>query len=158
MNITLIIIALLLFSLAFVTKRRWGLLGLALVAGSIISASWSSYVTTALQTQGIKLLSPPLNVVVAVCLIILPALILLFVGPKYHKKWQRVTGSLLFAALATLLIAIAIFREAPNLMADSQVGALATQAYPLIIVVGVIVAIVDTVMAHWPQKGRHSSD
>lgn len=158
MNITLLIIMLILLAVVYLSKRRYGLLGLALIAGSIISASWSTYVTVMLQLQGVRLLSPPLNVVVAIVLLLLPVVFLLFVGPTYRKKWQKISGSLLFAILATLLIAAAIMRETPSLMADSQVGAIATQAYPLIIVVGVTVAIVDTVMAHRPKKGKKSAD
>lgn len=158
MNITLIIIALVLFAVMYITKRRYGLLALAMVAGSIISASWSGYVTTLLQDQGVKLLSPPLNVVVAVVLIILPAVFLLFVGPKYRQKWQQITGSLLFALLGTLLIAVAISRETPTAIADNQVAVMAAQAYPLIIVIGVTVAIIDTMLAHMPKKGRSSLD
>lgn len=134
------------------------MLGLALVAGSIISASWSGYVTTLLQGQGIELLSPPLNVVVAVVLILLPAIFLLFVGPKYHKKWQQILGSLLFSLLGTLLITVAISRESPQVITDNQVAVMAAQSYPLIIVIGVALAIVDTIVAHLPKKGKKSDD
>lgn len=158
MNITLIILALILFAAAYASKRRYGLLALALVAGSIISASWTAYVTLSLQTQGIKLLSPPLNVVVAIILIVLPAVFLLVAGPKYHKSMQRVAGSVLFALLGTLLIVVAIMREAPDLMADSPIGAVVTDAYALVIVVGVTLAIMDTVMAHLPRKRKNSGD
>ena len=158
MNITLIILALLLFFTAYVSKRRYGLAGLALVAGSIISASWTSYVTIALQEQGIRLLSPPLNVVVAIILIILPAIFLLVVGPKYHKKMQKILGSVLFALLGILLIIMAIMREAPDLMSDGQVGSMVTDSYAFIIVIGVTFAIIDTVMAHLPRKGKKSDD
>jgi hypothetical protein len=158
MNITLIIIALILFVIIYTTKRRYGLLALAVVAGSIISASWSTYVTAVLQLQGVKLLSPPLNAVVATLLIVLPATLLLFVGPKYKKKWQRAVGSLLFAVFGTLLIVIALAREVPDLMADNQIGTIAIQNYPIIIVVGVVLAIGDTILAHWSKSGKKSAD
>ncbi len=158
MNITLIIIALVLFVVVYFSKRRYGLLSLALIAGSIISASWTAYLTVMLQIQGLQLTSPPLSVVVGLALIVLPVFFLLFVGPKYRKKWQRIVGSLLFAALGTLLAAGAIAREAPQLMTDSQIGTIATQTYALIIVVSVGLAIGDTVMAHLPKKGKKSAD
>lgn len=158
MNISLIIIAVILFIVVYFSKRRYGLLSLALIAGSIISASWTTYLTAMLQIQGLQLISPPLGVVVSLALIVFPVIFLLFVGPKYRKKWQRVVGSLLFAALGALLAAVAIAREAPQLMTGSEIGTIATQTYPLIIVVGVGLAIGDTVMAHLPKKGRKSTD
>lgn len=158
MNITLLIITAILLSLVYFSKRRYGLLALALVAGSIISASWSSYVTIMLQIQGIKLISPPLKVVVAVILVVLPAILLLFVGPKYRKKWQRIIGGVLFGVLGGLLIAAAIAREGPDLMTGNQVGAIATRAYALIVVIGVVLAIADTILAHLPKKGRKPTD
>ncbi len=157
MNITILIIALIILATIYFSKRRYGLLGLALIAGSIISASWTSYVTLTLQLQGIRLLSPPLNVVVAVILLLLPAVFLLFVGPKYRKKWQRISGSFLFALLGTLLVTAAIARESPELI-DGPIAQAIIQVYPLIIVVGVALAIIDTVMAHAPKKGKKSAD
>ncbi len=160
MNITLLIIAVIFFAVGYIAKRRFGLLGLALIAGSIVSANWSDYVAFTLQFQGVKLLSPPLNVVTAVALLVLPAFFLLFVGPKYHKKWQKIAGSVLFSMLGTLLVATAIAREAaPSLiMPDSQSWAAIAQAYPLIIAAGVALAVGDTVMAHLPKKGKKSTD
>ena len=158
MNITLIILALILFAAIYASKRRYGLLALALVAGSIVSASWTAYVTLSLQMQGIKLLSPPLNVVVAIVLILLPAVFLLIAGPKYNKSMQRIIGSLLCALLGTLLIVVAIVREAPDLMAGNQTGMIVTDVYALVIVIGVALAIIDTVMAHLPKKRKNSGD
>ena len=158
MNISLIIIAIALFAVVYFNKRRFGLLALALVAGSIISASWTSFATITLQAQGFKLLSPPLNMVVGVALLLLPPVILLFVGPTYRKKWQRVAGSVLFAVFGLLLIVSVMQREASALIGDNQVASLTTQYYPFIIVVGVAIAIIDTVHTHLSAKNKKHAD
>ena len=154
MNTTLIVITLILFAVVYASKRRFGLLGLALVAGSIISASWASYVTVVLQVQGIALLSPPLKVVVAALLVVLPVLFLVIVGPTYRKKWQRLSGSFLLSLFGTALMAAAIAREAPELAQGNIVIHIITQTYPIILVAGVILAILDIIVTYFPKKGR----
>jgi len=154
MNTTLIAITLILFAVVYASKRRFGLLGLALVAGSIISASWASYATVMLQVYGLNLVSPPLKVVVAALLVVLPVLILIIVGPTYRKKWQRLSGALLLSLFGTALMAAAIAREAPELAQGNIVIHIITQTYPIILVAGVILAILDIIVTYFPKKGR----
>lgn len=106
MAMLLIIIIVLLFVTAYFTKRRFGVLGLALCAGSLLSVMWTADVTPLIQNAGIRLLTPPLATVVAVGLVLLPAVLLLFSGPSYHKLWQRVVGAAAFALLATSLLLV----------------------------------------------------
>lgn len=155
MNTTLIAITLILFAAVYASKRRFGLLALALVAGSIVSASWASYVTVILQVYGLALLSPPLKVVVAAILVVLPVLLLVFVGPTYRKKWQRISGSILLAVFGVALVAAAIAREAPELMQNNVVASIITQSYPIILVVGIILAIADIILTYFPKKHRN---
>ncbi len=98
--IILIIIGLL-FALTYFTRRRFGVLGLALAAGYLLSEMWTGDVTPFIEGAGVELLAPPLKSVVAAGLIILPAVMLLFSGPAYHKRWQRLIGAAAFALLAT---------------------------------------------------------
>ena len=98
--IILIIIGLL-FTLTYFTRRRFGVLGLALAAGFLLSEMWTGDVTPFIEGAGVELLSPPLKSVVAAGLILLPAVTLLFSGPSYHKRWQRLVGATAFALLAT---------------------------------------------------------
>ncbi|OGL22296.1 hypothetical protein A2707_03135 [Candidatus Saccharibacteria bacterium RIFCSPHIGHO2_01_FULL_45_15] len=103
MNV-LIIVAIIfggvLFALAFFTKRRFGVLGLALTAGATLSGLWANELTPYVQQAGLELVAPPLETVVAAGLILLPATALLFSGPTVHKFPQKVVGAALFALLA----------------------------------------------------------
>lgn len=94
----------LLFLLAFIMKRRFGVLGLALAAGALLSTYWTDAVQAFLEQQGITLAQPPLSEVVAVSLALLPAVLLLFSGPAYSSKTQRILGSALFAVMAFLVV------------------------------------------------------
>jgi hypothetical protein len=154
MIIVLIFITLATFALTYFSKRKYGLPALALVAGSVLSASWSSYVTISLQQGGFVLVSPPLNVVVAVSLILLPALILLTVGPSHSKTHHRLFSATLFTVLAMSLIITAIDREAPNLASSVPYIKEVTALQPLFVVAGVFVAIVDSFIHHMPGKAK----
>lgn len=106
MAFLLLIIVVVLFVTAFFTKRRFGVLGLALCAGSLLSVMWTADVTPLIQNAGVKLLSPPLTMVVAVALVLLPSIVLFFSGPKYSKLWQRIVGAAAFALLATSFLLV----------------------------------------------------
>lgn len=93
-----------LFATAFFTKRRFGVLGLALAAGSILSSLWVGDLTPIIANAGIILVKPPLESVVSAALILLPAVLLLSSGPTYKSMIQRVVGALAFAVLAIALL------------------------------------------------------
>src|SRR5687768_7761173 len=90
----------LLFLIPFAANRRFGVLGLALTAGSLLSTNWTGTVTPFIEQQGLVLVAPPLAIVVSSALVLLPPLLLLLSGPSYSIMWQRILGSLAFAALA----------------------------------------------------------
>lgn len=106
MAFILLIIIGLLFATAYFTKRRFGVLGLALCAGSLLSVMWTADVTPIIRSTGLQLLTPPLETVVAISLVLLPAVLLLFSGPSYSKSWQRIVGAAAFALLATSLLLV----------------------------------------------------
>lgn len=106
MAFVLLIIIGLLFATAYFTKRRFGVLGLALCAGSLLSVMWTAEAAEMIRDTGLQLVTPPLETVVAVSLVLLPALLLLFSGPSYSKLWQRVVGAGAFALLATALLLV----------------------------------------------------
>jgi hypothetical protein len=106
MNVAIVygVTLLLLFGLAYITKRRFGVLGLALAAGAMLSSLWAQQLTPLVKSTGIDIAVPPLATVVAVVLVLLPAVLLLTSGPTYHKKSEQVIGALLFAVLAVALL------------------------------------------------------
>lgn len=88
-----------LFSAAFVAKRRFGLLGLALTAGWVLSDIWKYDAGLLFSIFGVPV--NPLSTAVILCLIVmLPAIVLLFHGYTYKMMAARIIGSLFFAILA----------------------------------------------------------
>jgi len=93
-----------LFALAFLTKRRFGVLGLALAAGAMLSSLWAETLTPVIREAGVMVDAPPLATLVAVALVLLPSVVLLFSGPSYSSILMRVVGAFSYAALALALL------------------------------------------------------
>lgn len=101
--ITLVVVSAL-FALSYFSRRRFGVLGLALCAGFLLSTMWAADVTPLLRNAGVVLLTPPLSSVVSVALILLPSLLLMFGGPTYPNHGHRLIGSFAYALLATAFL------------------------------------------------------
>lgn len=93
-----------LFATAFFTRRRFGVLGLALAAGAMFSTLWVGDLTPIIAQAGVILVKPPLESVVSAGLILLPPLLLLSGGPSYKATIQRLIGAGAFAVLAASLL------------------------------------------------------
>ncbi len=144
-----------LFTVAFISKRRFGLLGLALTAGATLSVLWADTAGLVVSATGL-VPNGPINEAVTLSLIVLlPAILLLFHGYSYKKLVGRIIGSLLFAILALtfLLEPIGHVLVLEGIGADifNQISYYKN----VIISVGVIFAIIDiffTKPAHKAEK------
>ena len=96
------IAALALFALAYVTKRRFGVLGLALAAGYVLSRLWEQDIPLLVDRIGIEFEAASSVTVVTLLVILLPSIALLFGGPTYKTKRGRLIGSALYAVLAVV--------------------------------------------------------
>lgn len=145
----------LLFCFSFFTKRRFGVLGLGLVAGSLLSTNWSDTLTPFIEQQGLVLVSPPLSSIVQTALVLLPPLILFLSGPSYSRAWPRLAGSIAFTLLAfTFLlqpIGVAVLLEGAGL----EVYKFFHTYQSLIIVAGIVIALVDVLLTRKKSKGAH---
>lgn len=157
MNVIIIVAIILatLFALAFFTKRRFGVLGLALAAGSVLSQMWTDAATPIVEQAGLQIVAPPLDVIVATAIIILPAVLLLFSGPKYSKVPQRVIGALAFALLAFAFMTDSL-GSAMVLDGDSKMyfDMIASNAN-YIITAGIVFALFDVLSIKKPKPENH---
>lgn len=98
-NLTFFIIAAVLFCVVFVSKRRFGLLGLALAAGSILSSIWGVNEGAIMSALGLHATSFVL-VIVRGAVVLLPAVVAMFYVSSYKKMFSRLVGAMLFTVLA----------------------------------------------------------
>lgn len=136
-----------LFVLAYTTKRRFGVLGLALLAGSYLAATWTDTVTPAVEQAGLVVAAPPLTTIVAFGLTLLPALVLFINSPVYHAKRSKLIGSIIFSLFAVVLLiqplgnALIIDGTAQTVFSWVEAN------YALLVTGGLVAAIADLFLA-----------
>lgn len=146
-----------LFALTFFTKRRFGVLGLALAAGSMLATTWTGDVTPVIASAGFVLVKPPLQSVVAAAITLLPALLLLVSGPTYKSMPQRVGGAIAFALFATALLLDSLGSALVIEGVGKTVYDYMVEHRTLIITAGLIFAVVDVFLTRTPGHSKTPS-
>ncbi|MCX6728319.1 MAG: hypothetical protein NTV39_00915 [Candidatus Saccharibacteria bacterium] len=156
MNATIVLFsfAVVIFVAAFITKRRFGLLGLGLAAGSILSVIWAYDIGLEASLFGAP--SGPITKAIVSCLLILfPAVILLFHGDKYKSMAGRVIGAILFTLLAVGFLIEPLSHAVSSQGFGSEVFNWILDNRNTIIGAGLTIAIIDLILtkpAHFPSK------
>lgn len=153
-------VAILLFLAAFISKRRFGLLGLALAAGATLSTMWSYDAGLVVSSLGILPEGVITQAVTQSLVVLLPALLLLFHGYAYKKLPGRIIGSLLFTVLALAFLVEPIGYALPLEGVGATIYSTIDEYKEVIISAGVIIAIIDlffTKPVHLAEKakGKH---
>lgn len=144
-----------LFALAFMTKRRFGVLGLALSGGLVLAGALAG-AGNVLSSLGLVIHGIDPDILARCLLILLPSLILMLGGPSYAHGIMRIFGSSLYALFATVLVLIPL-EDALNLDATGERIMQAIQSSnALILLALVILALVDVLLSrtHRPVKGK----
>lgn len=136
-------LAIILFAGAFISKRRFGLLGLALTAGATLSTLWSYDAGLMVSSTGLFPEGVVTQAVTQSLVVLLPAILLLFHGYAYKNFVSRTIGSLLFAVLALAFLIEPISFALPLEGMGAQVYDTVREYRDVIISVGVILAVVD---------------
>ena len=150
-------VAALLFAGAFISKRRCGLLGLALTAGATLSTIWSYDAGLVVSSTGLVPEGVITQAVTQSLVVLLPAILLLFHGYSYKNLPSRIVGSLLFTILALAFLVEPIGYALPLSGVGAEVYAQLKNYKDVIISVGVVLAIVDlffTKPAAVSERGR----
>ena len=145
-----------LFLAVFLLKRRLGILGLALAAGSILATLWVGSLTPVVAEAGIVIIRPPLSSLVAATLILLPAFLLFFSGASVKGKVQRSMSALIFSALA---IAFLLDSLGSALVIDTTSKPIydsLVEYKPIIITVGLALSLLDLIVGKKIWRERDS--
>jgi hypothetical protein len=154
-------IGLVLFSLSFVTNRRYGVLGLGLTAGLVLSQEVSKELADFLKYLDFPVEPLPFMTAAGMFLILAPALIMLFSGPKYTDKRYAIIGSVLFAIYGIVLLIAPLVSSMPSAdrAAIQPLLTMLAMNTSLIITVGVVTAVLDVMhsqgKAPLGKKGKH---
>lgn len=132
-----------LFAGAFISKRRFGLLGLALTAGATVSTIWDYTAGLMVSSTGLVPNGPITQAVTQSLIVLLPAILLLFHGYAYKNLVSRIIGSLLFAILGLAFLVEPIGYALPLEGLGADIYRQVVNYKDLIISVGVILAVAD---------------
>lgn len=153
--IVLAVLAVVLFAVAFISKRRFGLLGLALAAGATLSTLWSYDAGLVVSGLGLFPEGVITQAVTQSLVVLLPAILLLFHGYSYKNIIGRIVGSLLFTGLALAFLVEPISFALPLEGTGAEVYSTVRTYKDVIISVGIIIAVIDlffTKPAHLAEK------
>jgi len=140
--------------LAYVSKRRFGTLGLALAAGYLIAESTAGYVAGLLSDEGVSFGIVSLQTIVAMVIILLPSFLLLFGGPTYGNKRSRLVGSILYASLA-LAFCLGALGHSLVLMGQERIIFETVWLYREQAIVALLcIAMIDMFMTHTISKSK----
>ena len=141
--IVFIVLAVGLFLGAFLTKRRFGLLGLALTAGATLSTIWSYDAGLILSSIGLVPSGPMTNAIALSLIVLLPPVVLLFHGYTYKENAARAIGAALFTVLALAFLVEPIGFALPLEGTGADIYNWLIEYKNVIISVGVVLAVVD---------------
>lgn len=141
--IVFIVVAVLLFVSAYIAKRRFGLLGLALAAGATLSTIWNYDAGLIVGSLGIFPPGPLTTALTLSSIVLLPAVILLFHGYTYRSFIARAVGAFLFTALALAFLVDPLSFALPVNGVGKDVYNVLRDSKEVIISVGLILAVVD---------------
>lgn len=153
-----LIIALALFGISFLSRRRFGVLGLALTAGALLADYMTKDLSRLISENAIPV--EPLSAISAasIFLTLLPAFVLLLSGPAYKKRKQAITGAMAFTAMAMLLILGPLTSSLPpDRLMEPFLNWVATYN-SLLLAIAIAVAITDTWMIHNLASSDESKD
>lgn len=147
---TLVLLAIVaaLFGLAFVTKRRFGILGLGLCAGALLASSLSGSSADLIDAQNIGLPGVSSEALAALILTMLPSLVLLLGGPRYATLLPALLGAVAYAVLGTMLLLGPLSGALPVDGTAQVVLNEIAGIESILISVTVLIAILDTLSIH----------
>ena len=157
--VVILTILIVLFVIAFFTRRRFGVLGLALAAGTVLSQYASGYVADLLKHNDITIGGMDYKVLASILLIISPALLLLAGGPTYRDKKAAVFGATGFALLGMFFVLGPLSTILPTddqTVRDTLVIMSNLQNY--VIIAALVFALIDTFMIHGTIGRRFHKD
>jgi hypothetical protein len=149
MNGLIIIVAtfVVLFCLAFFTKRRFGYRGLGLAAGVLLNQLVGGPLGELFASTGLEVSPLQPKDVVTILLTILPSILLLWTGPKHRQKLSRFLTSLLYASITTALILLPITQAFPvEDAAARNILTLVSDVQIPLLTFGIVLAILDILL------------
>ncbi|MDO4773648.1 MAG: hypothetical protein Q4A37_00800 [Candidatus Saccharibacteria bacterium] len=145
------------FACAFFMGRRFGPLALSLAAGSLLAELWAEWLTIIIGGFGVALAGLPHGVVATLVLLLLPMTVLLFGGPQYTKKQQRLLSAAGIALMTAALLVKPLGRYLPQEVSTAEPYQLLLQWWALVVTIGLVAGVIDVFLLHTAKAPRGKS-
>lgn len=142
------IIVAVVFVVAFVSNRRFGPLALALAAGSMLADFWASSLAIIVGGFGINTPELPSGVLAAVVLLVMPLLLLLFGGPRYSGKYQRIASAMMIALLTAALLVRPLGKHMALDGEALKMYKILNDCWQYVVTAGLLIGLVDLFLLH----------
>ena len=142
--------------LGFWTKRRFGVVGLALAAGALLAQSSSDLLATYYASQHLHIGDVGHYALAIITLTIIPPLLMLMSGPQYASRKGALLGAFASAILGVTLIISALGNIPPdgsqqlNVIIDNIMG-----WQGVIIIAAIIGALLDVLLVNRIHHTAH---
>lgn len=136
------------FIIAFISSRRFGPMALSLAAGSMLAEMWSEWLVVIIGGLGIDVTGLPQGVIATLIILLAPLLLLLFGGPRYKGKYERVVSAILIALLTAALLVRPLGKY---LVLDGdalKVYQMLSDWWQYVVTAGLVLGLVDMFLLH----------
>ena len=136
------------FAIAFVSSRRFGPLALALAAGAVLADIWSEWLAIIIGGFGVAVPGLPHGVIATLIILLAPLFLLLFGGPRYQGKYERIMSAVLIALLTAALLVRSLGRY---LVLDGdalKMYQLLYEWWQVVVTAGLLLGLIDLFLLH----------
>lgn len=145
------------FTIAFVSSRRFGPLALSLAAGFLLSEWWASWLTGLLE--GLKLVVSwlPNGVIAALTLTLIPLFTLLLGGPRYQRKHEKIISAVAIAFLTASLLVVPLGKYVSLDGQALDLYKIFANNWRYVATLGLVCGVIDLFMLHTGghKPGKH---
>lgn len=145
------------FTIAFVSSRRFGPLALSLAAGFLLSEWWASWLTGLLDGLKLAVSWLPNGVIAALTLTLIPLFALLLGGPRYQRKHEKIISAVAIAFLTASLLVVPLGKYISMDGQALDLYKIFANNWRYIATLGLVCGVIDLFMLHTGghKPGKH---
>lgn len=145
------------FTIAFVSSRRFGPLALSLAAGFLLSEWWASWLTGLLDGLKLAVSWLPNGVIAALTLTLIPLFALLLGGPRYQRKHEKIISAVAIAFLTASLLVVPLGKYVSLDGQALDLYKIFANNWRYIATLGLVCGVIDLFMLHTGghKPGKH---
>ena len=145
------------FTIAFVSSRRFGPLALSLAAGFLLSEWWASWLTGLLDGLKLAVSWLPNGVIAALTLTLIPLFALLLGGPRYQRKHEKIIFAVAIAFLTASLLVVPLGKYISMDGQALDLYKIFANNWRYIATLGLVCGVIDLFMLHTGghKPGKH---